>query len=350
MVLALTKHDEQRTKKNVPLTLLILWLHFFWCLYPSWRDGQYYSYGFFVAPLAIMFAWRRWSVLKEAGDGADKGPRTKTKPKTARLTASLGLPSEEPRTKNQEPHSSDNPQRASDNASKHSPWPLRVMIGLFLVLMIPLRMVEIGDPTWRPPLWIHAAMVVGLCHWLLLRQIGWKGSWFFVPVTIFALTAVPYPWQIEQALVRQLTDGVIGLTREVFLMDGQPVQRMGEMLVLGDQVCEVTEGCSGIRSIQSLVMAALFFGELLWLRWPSRIALLGVGLVSAVVCNVGRAWYLATVQFSKGIDAAHAAHDGAGHVAFAVAALILFGVARLLMPRARGRVVRRTAVKAGASS
>ena len=160
-------------------------------------------------------------------------------------------------------------------------------------------------------------MVVGLCHWLLLPQIGWKGSWFFVPVTTFALTAVQYPWQIEQALVRQLTDGVIGLTREVFLLDGQPVQRMGEILVLGDQVCEVTEGCSGIRSLQSLVMAALFFGELLGLRWPSRIALLGVGLVSAVVCNVGRPWYLAVVQFSNGIDAAHAAHDGVGRGAFA---------------------------------
>ena len=91
-------------------------------------------------------------------------------------------------------------------------------------------------------------------------------------------------------------------------------------------------------------MAALFFGELLWLRWHGRMALVVTALGAAVLCNTGRAWYLATVRFSKGIDAARAVHDTAGHVAFAAAALILYLIARILMPRARGRVVVRQSV------
>ncbi|WP_193212269.1 archaeosortase/exosortase family protein [Luteolibacter marinus] len=291
----------------MPLTLLILWLHFFWCLVPSWRDGLYYEYGFIVAPLAVLFAWRRMA------EGREHGAWGKA----------------------------DGKELTTDHRPPATfPW---FVLGLYLLLMIPLRMVEIGDPTWRPPVLLHAILLTALTHWLVARSWGWKVSWFFVPVTIFALSAVPYPWQVEQALVRSLTGGVIGLTREAFLLDGQPVQQLGERLVLGGQVCEVTDGCSGIRSIQSLVMAALFFGELLWLRWPGRLLLVGVGLLAALACNVGRAWYLAVVHFSKGPDAAQAVHDTAGHLAFAIAALVLFGAARAMMPGSRGRVVRRKA-------
>ena len=168
---------------------------------------------------------------------------------------------------------------------------------------------------------------------------NWKVSAFFLPVTVFAWSAVPYFWQLEQLMVRQLTGWVIGITREVFLLGGHPVERMGERLTMNGQVCEVTDGCSGIRSIQSLVMASLFFGELLWLKWPGRVTLVITALAAAVLCNTGRAWHLARVQFSQGTEAVHAAHDTAGHVAFAAAALMLFVMARLLVPRAKGRVV-----------
>ena len=51
-----------------------------------------------------------------------------------------------------------------------------------------------------------------------------------------------------------------------------------------------------------------------------------------------------SVQFSRGEEAAHAAHDPAGHLAFALAALALYLTARLLMPRASGRTVVRKEV------
>lgn len=285
----------------LPITLTALWLHFCWCLVPSWRFGEYYEYGFLVPVLAFGFAWRRAGLLGEAA-----------------------------------PTMPWQPGKLADRV-------LLVLAGVGLLALIPLRVVETGDPGWRPPLVLHGLLVTAGIHLALARWRGWQASAFFLPVSIFAWSAVPYLYQIEQALVRHLTGMVVGLTREVFLLGGQPVEQVGERLSLGTRAVDVTDGCSGIRSVQSLVMAALFFGELLWLRWPGRLVLVGTALVAAVACNTGRAWYLASVQFSRGEEAAHAAHDPAGHLAFAAAALVLYLAARLLMPRARGRVVRRNA-------
>ena len=283
------------------ITLAALWLHFFWCLVPSWRFGQYYEYGFLVPVLALGFVWRRAGLL----NGVASAPW--------------------------------HPGKLADG--------LLIALGAMgLLALIPLRIVETGDPGWRPPIVLHGLFVTLATHLAVARWRGWKVSAFFLPVTVFAWSAVPYLWQLEQALVRHLTGMVIGLTREVFLLGGQPVERLGERLALGAQAVEVSDGCSGIRSIQSLLMAALFFGELLWLRWHGRLILVVVALGAAVLCNTGRAWYLAMVQFSKGVAAAHAAHDSAGHLAFASAALILYLAARILMPRARGRVVVRRGV------
>ena len=283
----------------LPLTLAALWLHFFWCLVPSWRFGLYYEYGFLVPLLAFGFAWRRAGLLGEP-------------------TKSLAW----------------QPGKLADRL-------LIAAAGIALLALIPLRVIETGDVIWRPPLILHGLLVTASVHLALARWRGWKDSVYFLPVTVFAWSAVPYFWQFEFSMVRHLTGIVVGLTREVFLLGGQPVEQIGERLSLGSRAVDVTDGCSGIRSIQSLVMAALFFGELLWLRWPARLALIGTALAAAVTCNTARAWYLASVQFGRGEDAAHAAHDPAGHLAFGVAALVLYFAARLLMPRAAGVVVRR---------
>lgn len=294
------------TESNKPLygALIALWAHFFWSLLPSWKLGGYYDYGYLVPVLALAFAWRRAGLVA-------CGPAW-------------------------------NPGRALD---------LLMLAGAAagLVMIALLRVVETGDNGWRIPLVLHGMIVTVVTHLALARGMGWKSSAYFVPVTIFAWSAVPYLSQIEQALVRHLTGWVIGITREVFLMGGAPVERMGERLTLGGQVVDVTEGCSGIRSIQSLVMAALFFGELLWLRLGGRLVLLGVAGLGALVFNTARAWYLAKVQFAQGLEAAERVHDLAGHLAFAGAALTMFLCALWLSPRGgrRRKVVRRSTTAAG---
>lgn len=286
----------------MPPTLIfiaVLWLHFFWSLVPEWRFGEYYGYGFMVAPLFFALAWRRISGFGEKRHG----------------TSAIALS-----------------------------WWTWAILAVILLILVPFRIIETGDSGWRPPFILHGLLVTAISHVLIARQFGWRPSFALLPVTIFAWSAVPYLWQVEQSIIRTLTGTVIALTREIFLLKGYPVQQIGERLAMGNEVVEVTDGCSGIRSAQSLVMTALFFGELLWLAWPKRLLLIAGALMVAVACNTTRAYYLASIQFFDGKAAADSVHDGVGHLAFAASALLLYAIAWIMLPRSKGRtVVRRIA-------
>lgn len=274
--------------RTILLVLVLLWLQLFVALIPTWRHGEYYSYGWFVPLLAAGLAWRRWNLFPPP------------------------------------------PRPAAEDSGKPA-FALTLFLILAVLLIIPLRLIGTADPGWRPPLLLHVMLVVGITHVLLWRGFGRGVSIGMLPVTILALSAAPYPWQFEQHLIRSLTGIVLTLTRESFLMLGHPVELIGERLAIGHEVVDVTDGCSGIRSIQSLVMVALFFGELFLLSFGRRIALVALAGISAVVFNAIRAFWLADLHFSHGIEAAAAAHDRIGHTTFILSAALLWLSAYLLL-------------------
>lgn len=282
------------------LLIALLWSQLFLALVPTWRFGEYYNYGWFVPFLAAALAWRRWQML------APTSLETSTPARANAVFTALAV--------------------------------------LAILAIIPLRLIASADPGWRPPLLLHVLLVFGFSHLLLWLSCGRRVSLGFLPVTIFALSAVPYPWRIEQEFIRSLTGKVIGITAEIFLLTGRPVEIVGERLTNGADVVEVTEGCSGIRSFQSLVMVALFFGELFFLSFGRRIGLVALAALSAVVFNTLRAYLLAHIHFTTGFDAAEAAHDGIGHAAFLLSAgaLWLSAYALLHLGGRRRKVLRRT--------
>lgn len=285
------------------ITLSLLWLQLFWTLTATWRFGEYYAYGWFVPVLAAGLFWRRWQWLAAPAASAPTAPA----------------------------------------AAPRVPGWLAAAALLAVLLILPLRWIATADPGWRPPLLLQTVLTCALFHGLLWQACGRRVALGLLPVTVFALSAVPYPWQLEQHLIRTLTGGVVTLTREMFLLAGQPVELLGERLVLGTNAVDVTDGCSGIRSFQSLVMVALFFGELLLLAWPGRLGLVLVAGLCALGVNAGRAYALARIHFERGEAAATAAHDLLGHAAFALSSLILFLTARSLVLRSPPgtKVVRR---------
>jgi exosortase len=274
--------------RAIPLLLVLLWLQLFVALIPTWRHGEYYSYGWFVPLLAAGLAWRRWNLLAP--------------------------------TFRQPAHASGKPH-----------IPLAIFLISAVLLIIPLRLIGTADPGWRPPLLAHVVLVFAITHILLWRGFGRGLSVGMLPVTLLALSAAPYPWQLEQHLIRSLTGIVLTITRESFLLLGQPVELIGERLAIGHEVVDVTDGCSGIRSFQSLVMVALFFGELFFLPPGRRIALVLLAGFSAVAFNTLRAWWLADLHFSRGPAAAAAAHDRIGHTTFILSAALLWLSAYLLL-------------------
>lgn len=276
------------------LALIFLWLQLFWSLVPTWINGQYYEYGWFVPVLAVALAASRLS---------------------GQSTAKIGP--ESPILKN----------RISSLA-------VGIMLSVIGLIAL-LRLISIADPSWRPPLILHALIVASCTHFWIGTTLGWKTSRSLLPVTLFTLSSVPIPYQAEQWLIGNLTSIVARFTHELLILQGYPVDLRGITLFHGTQIVEVSEGCSGIRSFQSLLMVALFFGELLLLPWFSRLLLVANAAIFAFGVNMLRAYLLSTLHFSHGSEFANRQHDSIGNYAFVISSILLFVAAKFLLPASK---------------
>jgi exosortase len=279
------------------LLLLLLWLQLFWACVPAWLHGHYYDYGWYVPPLALFFAFRLRNPLR-----------------VTRATPPVTLPT------------------------------AAGLIGLFLVLAA-LRTVHHVDPRWTLPLWIHAGVVVAISYHTLRKWSAPDASRRFIPVILFALTAIPLPSVVERFMVSQLTDSVIASTTHLLTLLGRPVMAMGDQIGSYGEVVRVTDGCSGIQSGQSFLMASLFFGEWMKLKFTGRWIMVAAGVLTAWSLNVVRATSLAWIQFEHGEEAFQAAHDAAGLLAFALGSSILLWTSSALTQQGTLRKISRTRVE-----
>lgn len=273
--------------------LALLWLQLFAACIYGWRFGEYYDYGWYVPPLFAFFLWR----IRGLFSG------TKTRPISPLILISG-------------------------------------MLGLGAALFC-LRVVERVDPRWTLPLWIHALLVIGVSLLGAWQLGGRAATQRIIPIIIFGCSAIPLPTLIENHLVSSLTQGVVTSSASLLQLLGMQVQTLGDRLAFMNEVVEVTEGCSGIRSAQSFLMSSLFFGELMKLSTLHRLILVGIGIATAWVLNVIRASALAAIQFNQGQDAFDKAHDQAGLIAFAVGSLLLLAFSSWIGRQKKGMVVRK---------
>lgn len=267
--------------------LLLAWLQLFLSLTTFWNVGTYYDYGWLVPPAAGWFFWKRWQLLQPNFPSGD---------------------------------------------STWASWAERSLLFFllaFVLLLFVFRVVERYDLFWRPPRLLHAALVCLIHHAVLARWFGWKNSAFFIPVTVFTWTAVPLPLQCEQAVIQWTTRKLMGLSELLCQSQDMPVILSGNALTLRGSVLEIDEGCSGIRSLQSLFMVSLFAGEFFLLRWISRFAVIFVGLGFAFAFNAARVFVLTNIFFRSGEEAFHTWHDLVGSTTFSMSAFALLVIAWL---------------------
>jgi exosortase len=129
---------------------------------------------------------------------------------------------------------------------------------------------------------------------------------------LFMFVAVPLPKVIWNPLVLNLQGLVSALDVELLNLIGIPAQQHGNVIQLPSCVVGVDEACSGVRSLQSSIMAALFIGYLSLRRNSFRTALLFAGIGLALVGNVLRSLYLSLVAHRSGAEALEKIHDTAG--------------------------------------
>jgi exosortase len=157
-----------------------------------------------------------------------------------------------------------------------------------------------------------AVGVMLLCASNLLFVFGWSGLRHFGVAFAFLLIALPLPSAIYNPLISGLQHAVATVNVEILKLLGIPAQQIGSLIRLPNGVVGVDEACSGIRSLQSAVMATLFIGYLTLQRPIFQIILLVMGILLATFGNLVRSLTLSYTANAKGLEALKDLHDTAG--------------------------------------
>ncbi|MBP7143217.1 MAG: exosortase/archaeosortase family protein [Opitutaceae bacterium] len=168
--------------------------------------------------------------------------------------------------------------------------------------------------------------------WIVCAREEWKlipVAWpAFVACLVPALSA-PFPpgtyARLTLTLQLAVTRGVIGSLHVL----GIPARQSGNIIELAGTSVGIEEACSGVRSLISCVVAALFFSGTLVSRPLARAALILLSVPIALVMNFARSLGL-TLAADKGIPIAGAVHTVSGYLGLLLCALLLAAIARAL--------------------
>jgi exosortase len=275
----------------LPLALFsVLWLDLCRQLSYVWQTNEQYAYGWFVPVLAAALFWRRW----------------------------LNRPA----------------PAVIGHWSVVSGHPLLLgLVILLLVIFLPLRVIHEINQDWSFCSYLLSGAVVGLSLYAVFLMGGWRWVRYFAFPVCFILVAVNWPYRIENSLKHRLMGAVTALTVEIIGWLNIPALQHGNVIELSTGSVGVEDACSGIRSLQSTFMAALFLGELYLLKWRWRFLLVVVGAPLAFSFNIVRTLFLTWQASSSGVAAIAKWHDSAGMTISVVCFACLWGIAWLLKAR-----------------
>ena len=276
------QHATIRNRNFYPLALAGLTLGALWFLVckhlsAEWAFNEQYNYGWFVPFFAAYLFWLRWEDRPE--------------PEVRRRRSDVG-------------------GRTSEVGKVVA---VLLIVGAALVLL-PLRVFEIGSADWRPLGWIHGAAVVTIT--LSMIYFAGGASWlrhFSFPV-LFFFVAVPWPTPIEGPIVQNLMRVIAACAAETLALFGIPAEVQGNLIRLPSGMVGVNEACSGVRSLQTSLTIGLLFGELRRLRIGARLLLIAAAVAIALVANFLRASFLVWIASVRDTAAVGRWHDIAGYV------------------------------------
>lgn len=265
-----------------------IWLPVILLVWPEWQVNPQYGYGWFVPGLAAYLLLRGFAFAGQDGPGP------------------YGVP----------------PQAGQ------RPSPLRAPI-VAALLFVVLRWVAGANPDWRLLYWIQASAAI-MATLLFLRSEATlhripPGSFGFI---LFLLTMVPWPSGPETTVVQLLMRWVASAVVEVMNLGGIPAVQRGNVVDLPGFSLGVDEACSGIRTLQASLMAALFWGACRQPPTPVRIFLVIAAIVTTLGLNFLRAILLGWTALHLPGQYFPLLHDGAGIVGVIIAFLVLGSLTR----------------------
>ena len=247
-----------------------LWMLTWWRQHFVWANVPEYQFGWVVPALVVFLLVERWQ----------------TRPR----------PSENP---------------------KFLVWGFLAVIGSGLLMFSRLCLEPF--PQWPGMLWLCtlSALAISLGIAGTIGGRAWAGHFAFP--FCFALVALPWPEVVRQPLVVRLTPAITATAAALVNELGQPAIVRGNVIEVSSGLVGVEEACSGIRSLQGIVMIALFLGEYGRFSARRRWALMAVGIGLAIVANFLRTSFLVWEAARHGVAAIAQWHDSSGYATLALA-------------------------------
>lgn len=218
-------------------------------------------------------------------------------------------------------------------AAPPSPASRRALIVILTCMVAAsalFHLLFLSNPDWRLLLWAFGFWTL-ICWALVCMATGGRGwvSHFFFP-SLLLLTAIPWPTRLETPLIQHLLGWVTRATVELLLLLGIPAKAGGNVIILPSGIVGVEDACSGIRSFQLTLMAAVFIGDYYRLSTVRRMLTIALGVAVALVVNLGRTMGLTALYRAGGGTAVDRWHDHFGVVSALLALLAVWGIGRLL--------------------
>jgi exosortase len=274
------------------LMLAVLWLVLWRHLSSEWSLNEQYSYGWFVPFFALFLLWLRWE------DRPVAAPASRIARNVSAVIASGGL-----------------------------------------LLLLPIRLFEVGNPDWRPLGWAHAGVAVAVTLLVVWAAGGREWLKHFAFPIAFTLVAVPWISFVEEPVIQGLMRHVAAIAAETLNLFGIPAQLEGSLIRVSTGLVGVNEACSGVRSLQTSLMIGLLFGELKRLSVMRRVALVAAAVFIALIANCARALLLVWIAAAQRPEAVSKWHDIAGYSIVAIVFLGTMAVAAALGQKQADRSV-----------
>lgn len=191
------------------------------------------------------------------------------------------------------------------------PWAVGLFLaGLGLMFLVQIYQAVMGSSA---PTTLGLALG-GMCVVAgnLGMVFGGAGVRHFGMAFGFLLIAMPVPSGIQGPIVGTLQNKVAWFNTEVLNLLGIPATQVGSLIHLPAGTVGVDEACSGIRSLQSTIMATIFIGYLTLSRFSLQVLLFLCGISLAILGNLIRSLYLSLTANARGIESIAGVHDAAG--------------------------------------
>ena len=207
------------------------------------------------------------------------------------------------------------------------------LVGVVALAQYPIAVIFSANADWRLLAWSEAMLALAATVALLARWGGWPWVRHFLPAFLLFLFAVPWPSLLEITLVNHLMNFVASVVTEILNLMGYNAQQEGNIINVHGTPVLVEEACSGVRSIQSTIMAGWLVGEWWRFRARGRAALLAWAVLIAVLFNLLRTFILAWITASSGAAAMEQWHDTTGYLVFGLSFTTVLAGAWLVRPK-----------------